>query len=249
MDLIPYWYGIDKFPHRRALIEELKNIDHLKLKVEVPLKELQQEALGVEEWVGYQLEKDRPEEERTFYENNWKGRGLIDWTEDSFAAMSQTRTSDGSEGFTRQFLEDGSYKMFVTDLGQKMPRTVDFIYSLCDNPYRCRITSIPPGGALRWHSHCQFTSDRYSPVEYFIFTVQVPLLGCEGSHWGVTPFPRKKLGENARWEQYRPGEAWLFNSWHEHNVNNQGSQDRVSLVLYFPISDDKFEKLVRDSLD
>ena len=66
--------------------------------------------------------------------------------------------------------------------------------------------------------------------------------------FGVTKFHHSEHGILPSWQHYAAGETWLLNAWHEHNVINQGKDDRIHLMMYGSLRDPKLMPLILEGL-
>lgn len=233
--------------------ERLKTIPHLKLSPQFSTAPLVDEIVPIlDDFIGYELPGfDRSDEERNEYRENWSGLGLIDFEPDSTKGMCDARTYRGIPPPIK--IERTSYGDPIyhrTELAEVLPYCMRIIERLFDSPGRCRVTAIRAGGGLHWHSHCQFHSGNYQSVErYDMAIVHVPIITNKDAEFGVTKFHHSEHGTNPIWQHYGAGECWLLNSWHEHNVRNEGDQDRIHLMMYGSLSDDKLSPLIDDALE
>lgn len=227
------------------MFEELKRIPHLRLPITFDVKLLREEVSDMPELIGYELPgEDRSEEERGFYRRNWKGRGLIDFEDDSSKGMFDARPYQGGESpLNIRRSPDGKPYYWRTELANTMPSTFMVIDQLFREPGRCRITSMRSGGSLFWHSHCQFRSGNYEEHgEYDLAIVHVPIITNPEVKFGVAKFERDNTDhrtDNPYLQHYAAGECWLLNAWHEHNVFNEGFNDRIHLMMYGSLRDPK----------
>ena len=247
------------------IIETLKRIPHLLLPVEISHVEhalMLSELENIPELVGYELPGGNPEKVER-YRKNWKGRGLIDLEPFSEKAMRDARPLKSDIESLKEYFRNPPLKtdyqidpktgkrepvFYETELACKAPVMLSVIRSMFENPGRCRITSIAPGGSLDWHSHCQFSSNNYGDVEYDTAIVHIPLETNMKVKFGVTKFPRDDNNE-VFYQHYSAKKAWLLNSWHEHNVFNRSYFERVHIMIYGKFDDAKFSKILEKAVN
>lgn len=233
--------------------KKLKSIPHLKLSGQFSSELLVNEVRPIiPDLIGYELPgKDRSQEERDEYRKNWLGRGLVDFEPDSAKGMFDARSYQGQPPpITVERTKLGEPIYYRTELADKLPTCMKIIEQLFDSPGRCRITSITAGGGLHWHSHCQFKTTNYvGHDKYDLAIIHVPIITNPKVEFGVTKFHHDEHGINPVWQHYGVGECWLLNSWHEHNVRNEGDDDRIHLMMYGSLSDPKLSFLIRDALE
>ena len=223
----------------KKLSEELKSIPHLQLPGMAPLSAINNEmsaAVDQFELINLNLEvrneagKIRP----------WHGRGLIDYLPDSRRLYEYLALRP--EWIKRDSW--GDVIVSETELAALMPETMKFVRSLVEHPRVTRLLRIPPGAILPWHSHCQ--SKFIGHQEYRKMVVQIPLKTNDRVLYRV-----REVGANENDSDdlaYHAGEIRIFNSWHEHQVQNDGDQERISLYIEAPLTDSLFQKWVEEAL-
>jgi hypothetical protein len=77
----------------------------------------------------------------------------------------------------------------------------------------------------------------------------VPIVTNPEVKFGVTKYHHSEHGINPAWQHYGVGECWLFNSWHQHNVWNEGTQDRIHLMMYGSLDDFKLRPMIDKAVD
>lgn len=242
------------------IYEDLKSIPHLDLSVAIDTNPLIEELKYIDSYEGYR--KTKGEDEKTFdlYYNNWKGRGLIDIVPDSRMSMmrspspsERTATSiDNKTTLTLEIDQDNNIKTYVTDLGEKMSQCVKTVYSITDYPLRARISKISANGNITWHSHFQNYLGKNTvggSKKWRHVIIHVPLITHPDMLMAVTKFP---LSENPNQEifykHYELGKVYIFNGWHDHNVFNKSNHDRIHIMLYAPLFDQKILNLIKTAI-
>jgi ABC-type lipoprotein release transport system permease subunit len=61
--------------------------------------------------------------------------------------------------------------------------------------------------------------------------------------------PAKTKDHKIVWQQYKPGEVWLFNSFYYHNVYNMGTADRDHIMMYTPLTDEKYLNILAQAVE
>lgn len=228
----------------RDLIENLKTIPHLRLDLQFDLETLRKEVATVDHFVPHQVEEFRGQQFVQHYKESWHGRSLIDYTPDSYLGMTQTGAFPSSK---KTFNSDGSTRMFVTDLGEQLPYSVQCVHEISHYPGRTRLAKILAGKSMIWHTHCQLKT--YAPVPYVFGIVHIPIFSNPHVSYEVAPVGSHEPGQPVWKEHYRPGEVWLFNGWHDHRVVNNGAEDRISIVSYCHLIDPHFREIVQKAVD
>lgn len=242
------------------IYDALKGIPHLELPVNVNIGPLVNELPYIDSYEGYRKTKDEDEKTFDLYYNNWKGRGLIDIVSDSRMSMmrspsplERTVTSiDNKTKLTLELDQDNNIKTYITDLGKKMKQCVNTIYSITDYPLRARISKISANGNITWHSHFQNYLGKNtvgSSKKWRHVIVHIPLITHPNMLMAVTKFP---LSDNPNQEifykHYEPGKVYVFNGWHDHNVFNKSNYDRIHIMFYAPLFDQKVLNLIDKSI-
>jgi hypothetical protein len=243
------------------IFDELKSIPHLQLPLKFDVEIFKKELKHIDSYEGYR--KTKNEDEKTFdlYYNNWKGRGLIDIVPDSRMSMmrspsatEKTITSiDNKTTLTLELDENNNIKTYITDLGEKMTECVKAIYSVTDYPLRARISKITANGNITWHSHFQNFLGKNTvsgSKKWRHVIIHIPIITNPNMLMAVTKFP---YSENPQQEifykNYEPGNAYIFNGWHDHNVFNKSTEDRIHIMFYAPLFDQKLLNHITQSLE
>ncbi len=220
--------------------EKLKLIAHLPLNVSVPIDAICAEIkeniadsfsliklnLAARNEVG----KQRP----------WFGRGLIDYRQDSHDLYEYLAL----EKDWIRLDKNGDVMVQETELAKLMPETLRFVRTLVSEPRVTRLLCIPPGAILPWHSHCQ--SSVVGPQPYRKMVIQIPIETNPDVIYRVHAID--SIEENSVDLNYRLGEAWIFNSWHMHQVENHGKTPRVALYIEASLTDSLFLSHVQSAL-
>lgn len=227
-----------------SLITQLKRIPHLRLPLRFDADAMWAEVRDLD-LVGYELPEGSPEERREQYRRDWRGLGLVDFTEDSRLGMSDARAFRGKDGaVSMAYDENGIPLTMETDLAARCPILMEAVYRVTDNPDRTRISCLVPGGKINWHSHCRFYSGNYKSIEYTTGIVHIPIRTNSECSFGVRRWPRQVHGlGDIKYQSYGQGECWMLNSWHEHAAHNAGDTTRYHLMIYAPI-EGKFAEML-----
>jgi|GEM_PF-4551706 len=219
--------------------EKLKSRPHVPLPVSVPLDSIKREIQNkIDGFSHIQLNLGARNENGK--ERAWFGRGLIDYRKDSrdlyeYLALKKEWI---------KFDKNGDVQVYETELAAHMPETLNFVYSLVSEPRVTRILWIPPGAILPWHSHCQ--SLVVGPQPYRKMVVQIPIQTNPCVNYRVRELDSD---ENSSVDKnYLAGEAWIFNSWHLHQVENNGKEPRIALYVEASLTDQLFLSHVERAL-
>lgn len=220
---------------RFEVLDKLKSIPHLRLGVSFDLARIlaEYESLSDEDFHQYET-RAYVDEVRDTIERSWWGCSLL-----------------SSNGQTYGDLIEGQkvLKNVVTSAGKKCPYMLDMVSQLGNrNECVARIMKIKPGGQLSWHSHAYDYGA--GPGSKNLMTIHVPIVSPPKFKYSVMSIRDNRLTDlelhrpkvYSKW--YDPGEAWLFNSYHMHNVYNYDDHDRVSLMLYLSINNDRTYEII-----
>lgn len=245
--------------NREELIRKLEQIPHLNLTEfvpQVPLDKLISELRSFTNTDYYPyISGNKSKELAEYMAKNWHGFCIIDACKEGRHNIDYMTTENNFDKLTFQFDDIGNKLYKPTDVGQLMPATIDYLYSITNCPGKTRISRIKAnGGNATWHSHRiladngdkRFTSKK----DYITPVMHIPLVTNEKVHFGVSSSnPAKNKEHNIMWQQYKPGEVWLFNSFYYHNVYNMGSDDRDHIMMYTPLEDDHYLTILTKAVE
>ena len=218
------------------LLEKVLNISFLELDIDFDFDKLLQEYKLIENKYKFKNYQTKHKILRKKYARSWSGICLI--------------SSDGK--LYSDMYEGDSGLAMKTELQNYCPNFYQLIEKLGGGNQRARIMRISPHESLIWHSHA---------LEYglnpYQLTVQVPLIMPEKFEYCVVnkdDFKWYKRFHKPSWfnkierKKLLPGKAYVFNSYHYHNVYNYSDDYRVTLMLYLDLRDSKVYNLVERSL-
>lgn len=106
------------------------------------------------------------------------------------------------------------------------------LYEFIPSHFRARIAVLPPGEVLDWHIDSNTS---------YACRIQIPVIGS--CHWQIK---RRKEVES---RILNPGEVWFMNTGFSHRVENNGTEDRVVLLVGCKFDDikDRFPEIVPQS--
>jgi hypothetical protein len=119
---------------------------------------------------------------------------------------------------------------------------------------RTRVMVVKAGWRLNWHSH--FFDGHGIDVEKqkYEVVVHVPIVAPHGFKYSVMSIQSFRLTDfsheplNIYESNYPPGQAWMFNSYHMHNVFNPTEHDRVSIMMYLDLRNVKTFNIVSNAV-
>lgn len=192
---------------------------------------------------------------KEYMAKNWQGMCIIDACREGKNFVDYFTTENNFEKLNFNFDSRGIPVYGPTDVGDLVPSMINYIYSFANKPGKTRISRIMPGGGnATWHSHKilamagdkRFTTSRYNET----VVIHIPLVTNDKSYMSVTdknPLKNKECNYYKR--RYRPGEVWLFNSYHFHNAFNYGDTPRDHILLYMPYYDKKLFPLLSNAVE
>ena len=231
------WMG-EVLRQNAATIGKLRCIPHLRLPVTVDIAPIWQEIRRIGELPLQKLySNDFPED---YYRDAWHVRSIFHTSADSMDTRETSLANQGS-GYN----DDGSKRYVITDLGEQMPQTVSTLQQFGPHPGRSRVSRVSAGKTVYWHSHCNAKNFQAKAFPTFVIL-----------HIPVTSNPRvsyevRRIGDNEGpvWrQQYQPGEVWILNNWHEHQVRNLGHTDRYSVFTYFNLDQEPLRSLLTQAI-
>ena len=140
-----------------------------------------------------------------------------------------------------------------TELKSVCPQFYQTIKDLGGEGCRARIMRISPHESLVWHSHVQ---EHGQPK--WSLTVQVPIIVPEKFEYCVVDkdefrwykrFHKPNWFKSVKRKRLEVGNAYVFNSYHYHNVYNYSDEYRVTLMLYLDLREPKTLELVKRSIE
>ena len=209
----------------------------IELDVEVDIEKLLQEYSAIEKKYSFKRYKTNTWAVRRKYAKSWSGICLI--------------SSDG--GLYSDMYEGHNSTALATELKDYCPYMYQLIEKLGGADHRARIMRISPKESLVWHSHVH----EHGQPDWML-TVQVPIIVPKQFEYCVVDkdefkwykrFHRPSWFNNIYRKRLEPGKAYVFNSYHYHNVYNYSKEYRVTLMLYLDLRNPKVYNLVEKSLD
>jgi hypothetical protein len=246
------------------------NIPHLNLTPylpAVPYKEMLCEVMAQFSKISpfeYGIDPNKSQQARdavNYLKEAWQGFCVIDITKrgdhmiDYFteAVTHETVLSMGVE-----FDESGHAIYKSTDVGDQMPQTVNYIYSIIQTPGKTRLSRLGAGKEISWHCHAikgKINRKHLARKGANRATIHIPLICNSGSTHTVTKDPTNGQGIDADQlaslqfpeysQHYEVGEIWLFNSIQYHKAVNTGTTDRYHLLIYF----DHMDPIIRPAIE
>jgi hypothetical protein len=213
-------------------------VPHLNLGQRFDVSKMVDEVAKIDRFEPYQSRKPLSKD---VYSAVWSGVSLL--------------SSDGEPYSDLHEVEDPITEFFFTPLAALCPYLCEVAKALNGLKARVRVMRLAPGGSLHWHS-----PHREGGQPKDMMTVYVPIITPAESFWSVMAAPDYDVWRNAgrpmpsellrhHSVRYEPGSAWIFNSYHYHNVfNRSATEHQVSLLLYMNTKNPAVAKMVRAAL-
>lgn len=219
------------------ITNQITSIPHLDLKPHFSLEKLTIEIKTIKDYTNYLTDLPINHHEAP---ETWQGRTLVGYDTNSKAEIRNWNYSENRS----------KWKLFYTDLAKSCPYILQCIQSICSNKTLSRIVRINSYTELPWHSH---HIDFHQPPH--ILTVQIPILisenclykVCPNNHFDHNtrrPSPSAKIYQ----QNYLPGVPYIFNSFHFHSVSNYSHQEKISIMFYADLREQKFRQLLKSAI-
>lgn len=246
--------------------QALNRIPHLNLTKLLPQLPLQEIQLEVKQNIDKLCEFDyatQYEQTRKNLAETWHGFSLIDITKDGQHMIDYYSTGLNNPKVVEkgiEFEDDGYAKTRVTNIGEQMPVTVNFIKSFLKEPGRCRISRLKAGKIIHYHSHYVKANENKTKIAKSNLnraTIHIPLTTNDQCNFLVTKLPKNNKN-SADWfkaeeveyrQHYGIGEIWMFNSYHYHRAENFGNMDRDHVLIYFDYMDEKIRPFLEAGIN
>lgn len=218
------------------LLEEVLSTPFIKLDINIDGDDLLNEYKSIEEKYSFESYNTKYWPVRKKYARSWSGICLISSDGGLYTDMHEGRTSAAKE----------------TELKDSCPYFYQTIKNLNGEGCRARIMRISPHESLVWHSHVQ---EHNQPD--WLLTIQVPIIVPEKFEYCVVhkdEFKWYKRFYKPNWfksvsrKRLEPNNAYVFNSYHYHNVYNYSNEYRVTMMLYLDLRQPRVFELVKRSL-
>ena len=236
--------------------EKLNQIPHLNLTnilPPLPFEEIKLEVLSnIEKLCEFDYASPYEQTRKNLAET-WHGFSLVDITKDGQHMIDYYSTGLNNPKVISKGIElddSGFAKTRVTNIGEQMPATVNYIMSFLKEPGRCRVSRLKAGKIIHYHSHFVKANENKTKIAKSNLnraTIHIPLTTNTKCNFLVSKLPENnknaadwfKTQELEYKQHYAPGEIWMFNSYHYHRAENFGDFDRDHVLIYFDYMDEK----------
>lgn len=218
------------------LLLKLRSIPHLTLPIEIDAVRLRQELESIPfPLLPYQ---SNFQEAHNHYQTYWKGLSLVSKDGGIFTDLCEGELADTI----------GTYQK--TGLSDYCPYAYEILDMIGAGESRARILAIQPGGTLGWHSH---VLELNQPEHLIVF--QIPVVMPEKFKYSVISYMEYRGSDFSELPKvyeahYNPGQVYLFNSYHYHNVFNHSSDEtRLTVMCYVSLKNPKVFDVVQRAVD
>ena len=213
------------------MLELLQKIPHLDLGIVYDPKKMLEEVKNFD-YANYQTSYAQTKE---LYEKNWSGASLVSIDGSVFGDMSELK-------------EYPNTMPKETELAKHCPYLMQILHDIGSSNERSRIMRIAPKGNLDWHSHVLHHKQDAKRL-----VVQVPIVVPKGFTYSVMhakDLASLKKGQTFRTydEEYEEGKAYVFNSFHPHNVFNPSNNYRITLMTYMNIDNTVSKHILEEAI-
>lgn len=214
------------------LLEELKSIPHLPLDLNFNVNRAWAEVQQVKDWAPNILDmKEISDEFRELHKTKFVGRVIR-----GISKNSNFMTDDDENGWdhpSSRFNSQGQLRLFRTDFAEQVPYCYKWLNEIQFPSSVTRLMRLSPDHGLFWHSH--HLGPIYHPVYNHGFAITV----IKTNDNVINGVRLKEQTETAIYKRYESGTTHLLNGWHDHQVINNGKNDRYCLQHLMNLNDEK----------
>jgi len=204
-----------------------------------------------------------------YLKKSWQGFGIVDITDRGdhmIDYLTDDITHDKVEKLGIITDSDGYGIYKPTDVGRRMEKTIDYIYSIFEYVGRVRLSILRANSIIGYHNHeVKTLVDRKRIKKPLIApnvnrsTIHIPLIDNNFSSHLVTKGYSRDYQDSDRFilekdaieyrQHYAVNQVWLFNSVHYHKAENFGNTDRVHILCYFDHMDEKIRPIIESAIE
>ena len=213
------------------MLEKLLNIPHLDLGFEFDVTEMLHDVEAINNYMPYQSTYEQSKE---LYKKHWSGASLISIDGSVFGDMEELKV------YPKTLPKE-------TELAAACPYLMEILKTLNCDKERSRIMRIGPNGHLDWHSHVLHHRQNMKRL-----VVQIPIYVPQGFTYSVVranDLSKLRKGQKVKTYdmEYKAGRAYIFNSYHPHNVFNNTDEYRITLMTYMDY--EKNKQILQKAID
>lgn len=203
------------------VLQEIKTIPHLDLLKQYDVNKLLNEVNRVKKFKSY--------------------KSKYKFSHDLYNKASSGASLYGTDGDPyKNFTENIPWKnMSITPVGKMCPYIMSIMEDIGTENTLARIMRVSPNSQLDWHSH----NLQHKQPDH-ILTIQIPIYVPKNFKYVV-----RGLKDNKTYEKiYQAGRAYIFNSYHYHNVFNESDEYRITIMVYMNLKKEKCLNLVENAI-
>lgn len=265
MNDIDYEYAVRRIPHLN-LTEFVPTVPYEEI-----MEELEREKYNISPFeYGVDTSKNPNLVNIVNYlKNHWQGFGIVDITSNGNHMIDYLK-EDVNHDYVRSlgidFDENGFGIYKPTDIGLRMTKTIEYVYTLFKIVGRVRFSVLKANGIIGYHNHeVKSLVDRKKLKKPLIAegvnrsAIHIPMIDnpktfhlvTKGWSENYTESDRFQLPEGAveYTQHYAPREVWMFNTVHYHKAVNFGNTDRIHLLCYFDHMDEKIRPYIEKAIE
>jgi|TARA_A100000164_G_C21910697_1_gene775479 hypothetical protein len=217
--------------------DELRKRSFIELDVKIEFEKLLKEYHIIDKKYAFHSYKTNYWAVRKKYAKSWSGVCLT--------------SSDGNL-YTDLHENRRNIPFIDTEIKKHCPYIYKLIKDIGGDKCSARIMRISPKESLVWHSHVQEHGQNENQL-----TVQIPIIVPKQFQYCVVNkdefkwykrFFKPSWFKNAECKRLETGKAYIFNSYHYHNVYNHSNEYRITLMLYLDLRNPTVYNLVHRSL-
>ena len=213
------------------MLDTLLRIPHLDLGFDFDAEVMLSETKIIDKYMPYQSSYSQSKD---LYEKHWSGASLISLDGSVFGDMEELK----------EYPKNSQKK---TNLADSCPYLMSVLDKLGCLHERSRIMRIGPNGHLDWHSHVLHHRQNRKRL-----VVQIPIYVPKGFTYSVINAKdlsklRKGVEVKKYNKEYKVGRAYIFNSFHPHNVFNPTDEYRITLMSY--MNYDKCYRIIERAIE
>jgi hypothetical protein len=226
-----------EFSELKELQLKLRQIPHLELNMFYDVGMMAEEYNNIKETFGIQGYNSDFSMLKEYYKERWMGISLNSEDGQLYTELMVRNKENDAKGF------------IATDAGKQSPYLMDILKSLGSENKRARILVLAPNSTVGWHSHYI----NYQKVENLLIT-QIPISMPNNFKYTVMNgfdyvFSDFKQPPRMYEKEYDAGAAYIFNSFHYHNVFNDSNEYRVTLEFHTDIANRHTFDIVKNAVD
>jgi hypothetical protein len=221
----------------RELQLKLRSIPHLELNMHYDAELMTEEYLNLQNKFGVRGYNADYAMLTNYYKDRWMGISLNSEDGELYTELKVRDRNNDAQSFR------------MTEAGKESPYLMEILSSLGSENKRARVLVLAPKSTVGWHSHyINYQKEEHLQVTQVPFVVPenfkyVVMNGFDYAFSDFTKVPKTYS------QEYMPGSAYIFNSYHYHNVFNNSDDYRVTLEFHTDLSIRKTFNIVKNAVE